>query len=221
VHFGKGVLGTPACADAYVIQVVVGHPRTHLRHSHCRVCTYVYVHMYMYAHAYTYVRLWYCVWVYICTRVSAFCLFVQSNLFTTCVCITGVCLTPVCMCRRELEVGGLHGYYGAGCYINLNPKRRGGLYFGRGRDRGFVLYIFLFLRVLEWWVGFCLYTRVQTHKILRYLVWAQLYDGHLESRKNPNRLKRTVHFDGMLGCGFWWPVLTAFFLLRCLFFWKK
>jgi len=28
--------------------------------------------------------------VYICTRVYAFCLFVLSNLSTTCVCITGV-----------------------------------------------------------------------------------------------------------------------------------
>ena len=30
------------------------------------------------------------VWVYICTRVGAFCLFVLSNLSTTCACITGV-----------------------------------------------------------------------------------------------------------------------------------
>ena len=31
-----------------------------------------------------------------------------------------------------------------------------------------VLYISLFLRVLGWWVGMFLYTRVQTHKLLGY-----------------------------------------------------
>jgi len=54
VHFGRGVLGTSACADVYAIQVFVRHQRTHLRHTRCRVCTYVYVHIYMYAHAYVY-----------------------------------------------------------------------------------------------------------------------------------------------------------------------
>ena len=47
---------------------------------------------------------------------------------------------------------------------------RGRLCFGRGRDRGFVLYISLFLRVLGWWVCVCLYTRVHTHKLLGYLM---------------------------------------------------
>jgi len=54
LHFGTGVLGTSACADVYVIQVFFGHQRTNLRHTRCRVCTYVYVHIYMYAHAYIY-----------------------------------------------------------------------------------------------------------------------------------------------------------------------
>ena len=39
---------------------------------------------------------------------------------------------------------------------------RGRLCFGKGRDRGFVLYISLFFRVLGWWVGVCLYARVHT-----------------------------------------------------------
>ena len=47
---------------------------------------------------------------------------------------------------------------------------RGRLCFGRGRDRGFVLYISLFLRVLGWGVCVCLYTRVHTHKLLGYLM---------------------------------------------------
>ena len=47
---------------------------------------------------------------------------------------------------------------------------RGRLCFGRGRDRGFVLYISLFLRVLGGCVCVCLYTRVHTHALLGYLM---------------------------------------------------
>jgi len=72
---------------------------------------------------------------------------------------------------------------------------RGRLCFGRGRDRGFVLYISLFLHVLGWGVCVCLYTRVHTHKLHGYLMWAQVWDGHLESWKNPDRLKRSIHVD--------------------------
>jgi len=99
----------------------------------------------------------------------------------------------------------------------------GRLCFGRGRDRRVVLYNCRFLWVLGWWVGVCLYTRVHTHKLLRYLMWAQVCDVHLESQKNPDRLKHSIHVDRigvqstsslsryMLGCGFWWSGLTAFF----------
>jgi len=72
---------------------------------------------------------------------------------------------------------------------------RGRLCFGKTRDRGFVLYVSVFLRVLGWVVCVCLYTRVHTHKLLGYLMWAQVWDGHLESRKNPDRLKRSIHVD--------------------------
>jgi len=47
---------------------------------------YICMSVYMYAYTFIYAR----VWVYICTRVGAFCLFVLSNLSTTCACITGV-----------------------------------------------------------------------------------------------------------------------------------
>jgi len=72
---------------------------------------------------------------------------------------------------------------------------RGRLCFGRGRDGGFVLYISLFLRVLGWGVCVCLWTLVHTHQLLGYLMWAQVWDGHLESRKNPDRLKRSINVD--------------------------
>jgi len=61
---------------------------------------------------------------------------------------------------------------------------RGGLCFSRRRDRSFVLYVFVFLLVLSWWVGACLYTGIRTRRLLWYLMWAQMWDGHLESRKN-------------------------------------
>jgi len=69
------------------------------------------------------------------------------------------------------------------------------LCFGRSRDRGFVLYISLFLRVLGWCVCVCLYTCVHTHKPLGYLMCAQVRDGHLESQENPDRLKCNIHVD--------------------------
>jgi len=98
---------------------------------------------------------------------------------------------------------------------------RGRLCFGRGRDRGVVLYNCLFLWVLGWWVCVCLYTRVHTHKLFGYLMWAQVWDGHLESQKNPDRLKRSIHVDRVgvpstfvyhicWAAGFWWSGLTVF-----------
>ena len=105
------------------------------------------------------------------------------------------------------------------------------LCFGRGRDRGFVLYIFLFFRVLGWWLCVCLYTRVHAHKLLGYLMWAQVWDGHLEGKKNPDRLKRSIHVDrigvhstfvyiyAVLRVLMIW--VNCFFLLTCLFFLEK
>jgi len=130
-------------------------------------CMRVYVHVHMYVYAYTCI----CtrVWVYICTRVGVFCLLVLSRPSTTCMCITGVFSTPACVCVGGLEVGFFSSLFMVSvcCW-------RGRLCFDRGRDRGFVLYISLFLRALEWWVGGCLYTRVHTHKLLGYLMWVQV-----------------------------------------------
>jgi len=62
---------------------------------------------------------------------------------------------------------------------------RGRLCLGRCRDREFVLNISLF----------CLYTRVHTHKLLGFLIWAQVWDGHLENWKNSDRSKRGISVD--------------------------
>jgi len=41
----------------------------------------------------------------------------------------------------------------------------------------------------------CLYTCVHTHELLGYLIRNKVWDGHLESQKNPDRLKRIIHVD--------------------------
>jgi len=122
------------------------------------ICMYMHVCVSVYMYAYTCI----CtrVWVYICTRIGAFCLFVLSNPSTTCVYITGGFSTPACVCGGGLEVGSFPYLFMVS--ICCWHKR---LCFGRGRDRGFVLCISLYLRGLGWWVGVCSYTRVHTHKL--------------------------------------------------------
>ena len=117
------------------------------------VCICIYVCMYMYAYTCICTR----VWVYICTGVGAFCLFVLSNPSTTCVCIAGVFLTTACVCGGELEVGVVSSLFivSACCW-------RGRLCFGRGIDRGFVLYISPFWQVIGWWVSVLVYARTHT-----------------------------------------------------------
>jgi len=127
---------------------------------HVHICVYVNacVRVCMCACAYVciciYVCLWICMHIHVyvhacgCTYtlcVGAFCLFVLSNPSTTCACITGVFPTPACVCSGGLEVGFLVTLFmvSACCW-------RGRLCFDRGKDRGFVLYISLFLRVLGW-----------------------------------------------------------------------
>jgi len=119
------------------------------------ICMYMYICMsvYMYSYTFIYTR----VWVYICTRVGAFCLFVLSNLSTN---VRVSQVLPACVCVGGLEVGVFQLVHVSACCW----CRR--LCFGRGGDRGFVMYISLFLRVLGWWVWVCLYMRVHTHKIL-------------------------------------------------------
>jgi len=81
----------------------------------------------------------------------------------------------------ELKVflnASMHGQEGVGSGIFLHLSMSGtfcwceGLCFGRDRDhsRDFVFYTFLLLRVLGWWVGVCMYTRVHTHRLHGYLM---------------------------------------------------
>jgi len=79
---------------------------------------------------------------------------VSQVFLNTCMRVRGVICSGVCFSLFMVSA----------CYW------RGRLCFGRGRDRGFILYISLFLRVLGWWVCVCLYTHVHTHKVLGYLM---------------------------------------------------
>jgi len=106
----------------------------------CVSCVYMYICMFVYMYAYTFIYTR--VWVYICTRVGASRLFVLSNFSTTCVRVSQVFRNT---CMRVC--GGI----GSGVFSSLFMVGaccwRGRLCFGRGRDRGFVLYISLFLQV--------------------------------------------------------------------------
>jgi len=108
------------------------------------MCIYMYMYtcisVYMYAYTFIYAR----VWVYIWTRVGAFCFLycpisllhahVLQVFLNTCMRVWGEIASGVCFSLFMV----IAGYW------------RGRLCFGGGRDRGFVLYISLFLRVLGW-----------------------------------------------------------------------
>jgi len=84
----------------------------------------------MYAYTFSYAR----VWVYICNRVGAFCLFVLTNLSTTCARVSQVFLNT---CMRVC--GGIGSGVCFSLFVVSACYWRGRLCFGRGRDRCFVL----------------------------------------------------------------------------------
>ena len=176
------VLCTSAWARVYVTQVCF-HTNVHIcEHTRCRLCTYVYLCM--------------CVNVCVCSACVYVCICMYVCL---CICMHMHLYTRACGCTYALvkahfvylycPISLLHarvsqvflntcmrvcGGIGSGICFSLFMVSacfwRGRLCFGRGRDRGFVLYISLFLRVLGWAVCVCLYTRVHTHKLLGYLM---------------------------------------------------
>ena len=143
------------------------------------------VHIHAYVCMCACVRVWVhvCACVYVCMK---FCVYVCM-----CVCVRAHVDVRIHSCRRLLFICTVQSLYymrvyhrcflklvcygvGSGVCFSLFMVSacfwRGRLCFGRGRDRGFVLYISLFLRVLGWWVCVCLYTRVHTHKLLGCLM---------------------------------------------------
>ena len=173
---------------------------------------YVYVYMYfcVYVFIYIYIHARVGVYMHLCRRILFICT-VQSLYYMR---VYHRCfLTLACVCEGGIGSGVCFSLFMvSACYW------RGRLCFSRGRDRGVVLYISLYLWVLGWWVCVCLYTRVHTHKLLGYSVWAQVWDGHLESQKNPDRLKRSIHVDRIgVHCTF----VYIYAVLRVLMIWAK
>jgi len=78
------------------------------------------------------------------------------------------------------------------------------LCFGRGRDRGVVLYSSLFLLVLGWWVGMCLYTRVLDVSLGVGRTPEEPEEYRLTKVKYTCRLYMCTQYIClyMLGCGF-------------------
>jgi len=74
------------------------------------------------------------------SRGGAFCLFVLSNS------LIHACVSQVFFQQLMRVWWG----FGSGVFFQLVGWWRGRQYFDRGRDRGFVLYISLFLQVLGW-----------------------------------------------------------------------
>jgi len=185
----------------------------------------------MYVHVYMYVCVYVCIYIYMRARVGVHMHSCRRILFI-CTVQSLYYMRVYHRCFLKLVVCG--GIGSGVCLILFMVSAcywRGRLCFGRGRDRGFVLYISLFLRVLGWWVCVCLYTRVHTHKLLGYLMWAQVWDRRLESQKNPDRLKRSILVD-RIGVHSTFVYIYAvlrvlmiwadcFFLLTCLFFLEK
>ena len=52
--------------------------------------------------------------------------------------------------------------------------------------------MYVYVRV----VGVCVLVYARTHTQTTWdLMWAQVWDGHLEDQKNPDWLKRSIHVD--------------------------
>ena len=70
----------------------------------------------------------------------------------------------------------------------------------------------------------CLYTRVHKYKLLGYLMRAQVWDGHLESQKNSDRLKCIIHVN-RIGvhsiCVYMYAVLRVLMIWTNCFFPSK
>jgi len=130
------------------------------------------VHVYMYVYIYMYVCVYVCIYIYIRAHVCVHMYSCRRILF--------ICTVPISLLHARVSQVFLNtcmrvcGGIGSGVSFSLFMVSacywRWRLYFGGGRDMGFVLYVSLFLRVLGWLVCVCLYTRVHTHELFGYLM---------------------------------------------------
>ena len=119
------------------------------------ICAYVciFMRMYMCVHVCVYMCMCICICIYVCTRVGSFFLFVLSSLSTICRCMPGISEHLHACVGGDWKWGLFSLFMDSACYWH------GRLCFGGGRDREFVLYISLFLRV----VCVCACIRAYTH----------------------------------------------------------
>ena len=127
------------------------------------ICMYMYICIFVYMYAYICIsHTCGCVHMHSCRRISFICT-VQSLYYMRVYHRCFLILACVGGGRSEVIFSPNMFMVSACCW-----RRR--LCFGRGRDRGFFLYISLFLLVLGWCVGVRLYTHIHTHKLLGYLM---------------------------------------------------
>ena len=140
------------------------------------LCTYIpsyLLNMFIYKHMHEYIFIYMCMNIHICIHICEVKIF--SSLLNVrmhlCRRILFICTVQSlyymrvyhrCFWTLACVCGGIR----SGVYFSLFMVSacywRGRLCFGRGRDRGFSLYISLLLRVLGWWVCVCLYTHIHT-----------------------------------------------------------
>ena len=126
------------------------HTHTHT-HTHINTHSPTHAYPHPHTHTYTYPQ-------HQCTRSTCCDLSKRNSKLKN----TGT-LTCMYVCACMYVVGGdwKWGFFFS-LFMGSACCWRGRLCFGRGKDSGFVSYIYVFWRMLGWWVGVCLYTRVRT-----------------------------------------------------------
>ena len=107
--------------------------------------------MYIYVHVYMYVCVYVCIHIYIRARVGVH-MHSCRRIFVYLYCPISLLNARVSQVFLNTSMRVWRGIGSGVCFRLFMVSAcywRGRLYFGKGRDRGFVLYIFLFLRVLE------------------------------------------------------------------------
>jgi len=96
LHFRIGFVGASACATVFVKQIFLCHQRTHLLHTRCRFCTYVYMHIYVYMHAYVYECVCMCMILFDALRCCCWEFLSVYRCACTCLCICVCMYTCIC-----------------------------------------------------------------------------------------------------------------------------
>ena len=145
-------------------------------------CTYICICVCMYACIYSCVYACVCIYVCLCTCIHihvythgcgcTYALVYANFVYLYCpISLLHACVSQVFLQHLHACVGGDWKWaFFSSLFMVSACCWRMRLCFGKGRDRGFVLYFSLCLQVSGRWVGVCLYTHLRTHKPLGYLI---------------------------------------------------